>query len=135
MKKIIILRSLLVTLFIVSCDVELINRDIHLTGTPCYFLDNWAGLYYRDGRRTYMKIGSGGVIYKVYWNDSIIIAKNDSMKYEIIKLIPEPAEGVPWIESGYMSCEKFMEFSIDTVSMRQIDLSKHPHRRDMKNRE
>ena len=79
--------------------------------------------------------GTATYIYKVYWNDSIIIAKNDSMNYEIIKLIPEPAEGVPWIETGYMSSEEFMEYSIDTASMRQIDLSKHPHWRDMKNRE
>ncbi len=115
-----------VVIFIISCDIKLINRDIELTGTPCYFSEEFARIYYRYDSRTSIGIGSGGIIYKIFWNDSIIVQKNDTMKYEIIRLIPKPKRGVPWTYTGYMEKSLFEAYSIDTLFMKQLDLSDYP---------
>ena len=110
---------------ILSCDIELINRDIELEGTPCYFSDEWSRLYYRDDPKGSIGIGSGGIIYHIYWNDSMIVVINDTMKYEIITLInPKTVKkGVPWKYTGYLSKEELSKYPLDFSKMKHIDLS------------
>ena len=109
-----------VVIGIMSCDIKLINTDIELTGTPCYFSDEFAQLYYRFDDKTSIGIGSGGIVYEIFWNDSIIIQKNDTMKYDIIRLIPQPKKGVPWTYTGYISKEDFDKYSIVLVILTSI---------------
>ncbi len=126
---------ILFPIFFISCDISfwnIIGLDdpdiIRLDGIPVYFGGEFDALYYdyKNGQAIGI-LREREYIMDMWWNDSLLVVKNDTAKYYIINLlVPDTVKGPGWEKYGYWEEADYnkvkSKYNIDEKNMKHINL-------------